>query len=37
LFGTTIRSLTPDDWLCRGIERAMSYGKSLPASNGKTA
>jgi carboxymethylenebutenolidase len=34
--GTTIRSLTPDDVAAR-LNAAMAYGKSLPASNGKTA
>ena len=34
--GTTIRTLTPDDVAAR-LNAAMAYGKSLPASNGKTA
>src|SRR6476646_269095 len=34
--GTTIRSLTPDDVAAR-LNAAMVYGKSLPASSGKTA
>ena len=34
--GTTIRSLTPDDVAAR-LNAAMAYGRSLPASNRKTA